>query len=372
VLHSPDRTPRRSALRAAALVAFGAALAGIVARFASRPAADFPVFHRAGGLFRAGADLYGGAWEYPYRYAPGVAALFAPLSRLPLATARLTWAVASAALAWTVAAMLTARHRRPLAVLLAWLCLLQPLAQELAHGQVDVLVLFLLVAAGLLEDAEAEGTAGALVAFAAALKVAPALLAVDWAVRRRWRALLGVAAGGLLLAVPVVVRYGPAGAVAQHLRWFATQSSDAGGMTTALANQSLWSVAGRYGLPFSAAALASAALVVVLLTTGDRTRRRDLLAAALPLVSAYGWPQLFILAVPLLADLLDGPAPTAWLAGASAAGVSLLSYDVAGMRVEGWAQDLRLMGAFLLAVVVIGRVAPKEERGRSAELIVTR
>lgn len=356
------RARRGGALRTGGLVAFAAVLAGIVARFAPRPAVDFPVFHRAGALFRAGADLYGGAWEYPYRYAPGVAALFAPLSRLPLPAARAAWAVLSAALAWAVASLLAARRRGALAVPLAWLCLLQPLAQEIAHGQVDLLVLFLLVAAGLLEDAEAEGVAGALVALAAALKVAPALLAIDWAVRRRWRALAGVAAGGLLLVLPVAVRYGPAGAVEQHLRWFRTQSSDAAGMTAELSNQSLWSMAGRFGLPFSAAALAAAALTGAILTARHRPLRRELLAAAVPLVSAYGWPQLFILAVPLLARLLDGPPAAAWLAGACAAGVSLLSYDVAGLRAEGWAQGLRLMGALLLAVVVIGRVTAPEPR----------
>jgi hypothetical protein len=348
----PARSTR--ALRLGALTILGAVFAALAVRFARLPAVDFPVFHRAGRLFLAGADLYRGAWEYPYRYAPGVAALFAPLGRLGLPAARAAWAVVSVALAWSAAALLSRRRRSALAGPLAWLCLIQPLAQEIAHGQVDVLVLFLLVAAADLEDRQAEGMAGALVALAAALKVAPVVVALDWIVRRRWRALVGAAAGALLIAIPVLVRYGAAGAVEQHLLWIRTQAADAGAMTATLANQSLWSAAARFGLPRAAAGLGAVALVGMLLASPDRARRRELLVAAVPLVSAYGWPQLFILAVPLVASLIDGPAPQAWLAGLTAAGVSLLSYDVAGPRVEGWAQDHRILGALLLAVIAVG------------------
>ncbi len=352
--------------RRVGLVGLAVVLALLAVRAAHRPGIDLAVFHRAGARYAAGADLYFTPdGEQPFRYAPGISALMAPLAALPFPAARAVWAAISAALAFLVALALDRRvaSRSPLAVPVAWLCLLQPLAQELSHGQVDLVVLALVLAAFHLDDRGSPFGAGALVALAAALKVAPAILALDWVVRRRWRPLVGVALGGVALAALVLARYGVAGALDQHVRWFTTQSSAVSGLLGAhISNQSLWAMTERVGLGKATAALAAALLVAIALSERTSARRRFLLLATVPLVSAYGWPQLFILAIPLLSDVLAAGAVSAALAGLASGAISVLTYDVAGRRVEEWAQDHRVLGVLLLAVVLAGRAGASRER----------
>jgi alpha-1,2-mannosyltransferase len=346
------RAARRAGLAAVALV-----LVLVAFRAAHRPGVDFAVFYRAGARFSSGADLYVPGEEYPFRYAPGVAALFAPFAQLPFSAAKALWAVLSAGLAFAAALAIDGRvgQRSALATPLAWLCLLSPLVQELAHGQVDLVVLTLALAAFALEDRRSDFAAGALVAGAAALKVAPAVLAVEWLLRRRWRCLAGVAAGAALLASALLPRYGLRGCWEQHVQWFATQAGDASVMIGSAENQSLWAMSRLAGLGSAGAVLACAGIIALALSAPSPSRRRLLLLASVPLVSAYGWPQLFVVALPLLAEVLAAAGGAAWVAGCAAAGVSLLGYDVAGQRVESWAESHRVLGALLLAVFLAGR-----------------
>ncbi len=343
------------------LTALAIVLALLALRATHRPGREIGVFYQAGARFRAGADIYVAGAEYPYRYAPGVAALFAPLTSLSFPAARTLWAAISSALAFAAALVLDARvgARRAWATPLAWLCLMQPLVQELAHGQVDVVVLVLALAASELEDRGSEVTAGVLIATAAALKVAPVILALDWVFRRRWRPLAGCALGAIALGLLVLPRYGLEGAITQHLRWFSSQSGDVAGMIGSVENQSLWALARRCGLGSTTAGLAVAALLVLLYRMPDRTLRRDLLLASLPLVSAYGWPQLFVVTVPLVASLLASASAPALVAGCGATLFSLLSYDVIGGRAEVWVQSHRLLGIFLLAIILAGRATAR-------------
>ena len=371
---SPDRLPggepagqRGTALvRGCGLAALAIVLVLLASRAAQRPGIDFAVFHRAGARFLAGADLYGpvGA-DFPYRYAPGVAAFFAPFALLPFAVAKAAWAACSATMAFAAALLLDRRvgSRAALAVPLAWACLVQPVAQELAHGQVDLLVLLLVLAAFLAEDRGWDVGAGALLAAAVALKVAPAVLAVDWVVRRRWRAIAGCAAGALALAIALVPSFGIAGALQQHVRWMTTQAADAPTMIGTIGNQSAWAWSRSVGLGALGGAVACLGIVAAMVSERASWRRRSLLLASVPLISAYGWPQLFVLAVPLLSGVIAARGGAAWIAGAAAATVTLASYDVAGPRVEGWTQAHRLLGLLLLVVLAAGRCGtPRAER----------
>jgi hypothetical protein len=244
---------------------------------------------------------------------------------------------------------------RALAVPLAWVCLVQPLFQELSHGQVDVLVLALSLCAFSLEDRGRDLASGALVAVAAALKAAPIVLALDFLARRRWRGLVGVAVGSAVLGAAPLFTYGLGGTVAEHLHFLHLNARDIEGRRGEPANQSLWAMSHDLGLGFAGGALASGALLAAALTIREPQRRRGLLLASVPLVSGYGWPQGFILAVPLLSDLFAERARTALAAGALAALVSVLSYDVAGPGVEAVAQAHRVLGCLLLAVFLLGR-----------------
>jgi Glycosyltransferase family 87 len=350
----PASHARRLGLAALALV-----FAVLALRGAFRSGNDFASYHRSGAWFAAGRDLYAFGSLMPYRYAPGIAAIFAPLAALSFPAARAVWSALTAALAFASAVWADRRvgPRSALAVPLAWLCLLQPFSQELSHGQVDALVLVLALGAFAAEDRGWELTAGALVAVAAALKVAPIVLALDWLARRRWRSLCGVAVGAALLAVAPVPTYGWRGAIEQHLLFLGLNAGDIQARRGEPANQSLWSMAHQIGLGFAGGALLSAALLALLLSTKDLARRRLLTLASVPLLSGYGWPQGFIVAAPLLGELLSGDRGLAWFAGALAAGVSILSYDVAGIRTEAWAHDHRVLGLLLLGVVLVGRAS---------------
>ena len=367
----PSAPPLRrpGVAREAGLAALAVVFAVLAVRGASRPGNDFESYHRSGAWFLAGRDLYSFGQLMPYRYVPGVAAIFAPLAALPFAAARALWSALTAALAF-VAALWMRRAvgaRSALAVPLAWLCFLQPFSQELSHGQVDALVLVLALAAFDAEDRGWDLGAGALVAVAAALKAAPIVFAVDWVARRRWRALAGVGLGSAALAVAPVPTYGWAGTFQQHLHFLGLNAGDIQVRLGEPANQSLWSMAHQLGLGSAGGALLSAGLLAVVLSASDRGWRRLLALASVPLVSGYGWPQGFILAAPLVAELLAGDRELAWVAGALAAGTSVLSYDVAGIRGEAWAHAHRALGLLLLGIVVVGRVAASRKGTRGID-----
>jgi len=357
----PPPVPPRSFHRARwfGLAALALVFVILAVRGAFRNGNDFESYHRSGAWFVAGRDLYTFGGLMPYRYVPGITALFAPFAAFSFPVARAVWSALTAALAFASAVWMDRRvgARGALAVPLAWLCLLQPFSQELSHGQVDVLVLVLALGAFEAEERGRDLTAGALVAFAAALKAAPIVLALDWVLRRRWRPLAGVAAGAALLAVAPIPTYGWAGAIQQHLHFLALNSGDIQVRRGEPANQSLWSMTHQLGLGFVGGAILSLGLLALVFSTKDPARRRLLLLASVPLVSGYGWPQGFILATPLLAEILAGDRNLAVWAGAFAAGISILSYDVAGIRAEAWAHAHRVLGLLLLALVLVGRVA---------------
>jgi hypothetical protein len=337
--------------------------AALAVRGAFRNGNDLEAYHRTGRWFLAGRDLYAFGNLMPYRYLPGVAAVFAPFAALSFPAAREVWSALNGALAFA-AALWTSRRmdggatvRAALAVPIAWLCLLQPFFQEISHGQVDVLVLVLALAAFTTEDRGRELAAGALVALAAALKASPIVLALDWALRRRARPIAGVALGAALLAVAPLPTFGWMGAIRQHLRFLSLNAGDIQIRQDEPANQSLWTMAHQLGLGSVGGAVACAALLAAVLSTRDLERRRLLLLASVPLLSGYGWPAGFIVAVPLLAALLAGDRIVAWSAGALAAAVSILSYDVAGSRAEAWAHEHRVLGLLLLGIVVLGRAS---------------
>jgi hypothetical protein len=353
--------PGRSWPRRAGLAGAAALVIALGARGAMRPGVDLEVYYRAGAHFRAATDLYEPV-VMRYRYAPGLAALFVPLAAFSFPVARALWAAAGVAIGLAVTLALDRRlgGRSPWAVPAAWLLLAQPLAQELSYGQVDLLVLGLAFAAFALDDRGREAGAGALVALATALKVAPALLLVDWLARRRWRPFAGAAAAGLATLAVTALRYGFAGALELHLRWLASESHFTKYMVDSVRNQSLWALGRAAGLGSAGGAIACAALVAAVLPA-ERERRRLLLLAALPLVSGSGWPQFYIVAAPLVAWALAGGGAAAWIVGAAAAGVSALSYDVAGPAVERWAFAHRVDALLLTAAVVAARFAPRRE-----------
>lgn len=194
---------------------------------------DFKSFYFASVAAREGGDIYdverlnelagrlpGSAPEghvWPYIYPPLLAYALAPLSLLRLEHAQLIWALLSVtalgvalaasiqgfALPSPAAAESGAERRASLlraVALAALLVFALPLRSNIAHGQVNLLVLALLVLSVRAHLSGKDVASGALLALAALIKVTPALFVVLFLARRRYKAALAFAAAAALLA----------------------------------------------------------------------------------------------------------------------------------------------------------------------------
>lgn len=155
-----------------------------------------------------------------FLYPPLVAVLFRPLAAVPYSVAKGLFTLLSLAalLAATLLLWRELRARPPerLLLLLALLASAFPVLTLVERGQVDAFTLLLLVLA--FRPAlrgEAPGVAsGMLLACATLLKLNAAYLALFFALRHFWRALLGLALGGASLLALGVLVHGPGPLVA--------------------------------------------------------------------------------------------------------------------------------------------------------------
>ncbi len=195
----------------------GAAVA-ITAWVTSRPGtapSDFQVFWSAGARFLAGEPLYPAVpIDVAFLYPPFAAWLFQLLALLPLETASHVFAVVNAVLYFAVmwlsgVALSTAypesRWRLGLAVGVTFTF---PYAQwNTLWGQSNLLVLVLVLGAIVSIQRERWMLAGATLAFAAGIKVIPAIFGVWLLLRFGRRALLGLVLGTVLVvSVPILWR----------------------------------------------------------------------------------------------------------------------------------------------------------------------
>jgi hypothetical protein len=177
------------------LILFGAAVIGLligvsnlILHVTSDPLADVHAYYDAGARLNAGAPLYLQSATTNdaafYRYPPLLAIAFRPLALLPWPLAAAIWETVL-----VVAFALTIRRlgwRPP--VWLAMGILAMPIAWSLVIGQAQVLVTALLVV----------GAPWA-VAFAAHLKLLPAVVALYWLGRRDWESLARFVAWAVVL-----------------------------------------------------------------------------------------------------------------------------------------------------------------------------
>ncbi len=147
--------------------------------------------------------LYIQAHVFPYLYPPPFACVLTPLARLPFWIALRAWGLLM--LAATVGVLYATRawlqrlhgHLHPGTTLaLALLIVLLPFDVDLMTGQVNILVLLLVVVALYLDVAEDRSLLGGIALGTAILiKVTPVLLLPYFLFRKRWRFLLGSVAG---------------------------------------------------------------------------------------------------------------------------------------------------------------------------------
>jgi len=197
-------TPRvQVVLIAASVLGLIIGLDTLLLHLTTDPLADVHAYYDAGARLNAGLPLY----DQPagtddaafYRYPPLLAIMFRPLALLPFETAAIIWEglllVLFAGTIWR-----TGLRNRWTWIVLGWLA--APFAWSLAVGQAQVAVTFLV----------ALGSPWA-IAFAAHLKILPALVAIYWLGRRDWRAVGTFIAWGLgLFAISFVLE--PTGTIA--------------------------------------------------------------------------------------------------------------------------------------------------------------
>lgn len=177
---------------------------------------DYASYHYAAKAVLAGADPYDASVldnlarseqtrskVYPYLYPPPFLLLVAPLTSLPLGTAYLVWFGINATLFAAMAASLAWSWRQLGGVASASALLVGAVGTTVGNnhlmGQANVVVLGLTLLALLLVERRA-WAGGALLGLAVGLKPSPAVVGVIWAAERRWIALTGAAASGVMLA----------------------------------------------------------------------------------------------------------------------------------------------------------------------------
>ncbi|WP_165857965.1 glycosyltransferase 87 family protein [Corynebacterium alimapuense] len=160
---------------------------------------DYDVYREGGRAFLEGQELYTRLYQVegidlPFTYPPLAAILFAPLAWIPLGLGSALLTVATAvALWWCV--VLVVRHSLPewsdqdhrvIATIVLPLALLaEPVRETLSFGQVNILLMTLV-----LTDVLARRTLlprGVLIGLAAAIKLTPAVFILIFFVRRQWR-----------------------------------------------------------------------------------------------------------------------------------------------------------------------------------------
>jgi hypothetical protein len=143
-------------------------------------------------------DIY---QRYTYPNPPIMALLLWPLAQVPSVAGALCWfylkvGMVLLALRWVF--RLVERHQQPFppwAKVLATLLSLRPILGDLSHGNVNLFILFLVVAALYAYHRGRDLTAGLVLALAICCKVTPALFVPYLVWKRAWRTLAGCALG---------------------------------------------------------------------------------------------------------------------------------------------------------------------------------
>jgi hypothetical protein len=143
-----------------------------------------------------------------YPNPPIMAILLEPLAYLPPVPGALCWyglKVLMAVLSFYWMVKLVEAGGVPFAPwarVLAALLSLKPVLDDLSHGNVNLFILFLVVACFAARQARRDGLAGGLLALAIACKVTPALLVPYFVYKRAWGLLIGCMIGLMLFLAP--------------------------------------------------------------------------------------------------------------------------------------------------------------------------
>lgn len=180
----------RTAVRGALLVE----VVGVVVFAAVYDSLDFRIYWLGGGAITEGTRVYSEQLAaHWFTNTPFMAALFAPVSAVPLGVARVVWQLASVgAFAWACSAALELAGRRPsrlaVAAAVAGGLLLEPVWHSLFLGQVNLFLLALVLVD--VRRVSLGRPAGIGIGIAAAIKLTPAIFVMLLLIAGRTRAAL--------------------------------------------------------------------------------------------------------------------------------------------------------------------------------------
>lgn len=202
------------------------------ARHVTRGMGDFNVYHRAAKRAVAGETIYRLADPHRYLYAPVVTFLFFPLAVLPALAGKMLWFTVNVALLVsifrTTQELLFPDGRAPPGFHALLLVLsFRFIDNNLGHGQMNIILLWLILRAYALAARERYPLAGLALSAAIATKIAPALFVLQIVLRRQWRFAVWTGIGFCALMAVPLVWWG--GAYPQLLRdWGAVVADQAG------------------------------------------------------------------------------------------------------------------------------------------------
>jgi len=317
---------------------------------------DFEVNYTAGKRLLRGETLYRTAdGHFQFKYPPFAAALYLPLSLLPLSIAKGCWFLLSLGATASIFVLAYRLLSPPLAVrVVAPLVLARYFLRELELGQINALLtggLMLMTWLLLKREPDAarpadERKAGALWGLACALKPYALIFLPYFGLKKRFRTLC---AGGVVLAATFLLPsayYGWRGNLVVHEEWIHSLGRSTPPL---LASQDNISLMGFFSKWTGQAALSNllygtalgllALYVLILMVRGAAVKQAGrleafLLLALIPLVSPLGWDYTFLAAAPALVLILSHwnryPQAARWLLALDLAVISLSLYDLLG------------------------------------------
>jgi Glycosyltransferase family 87 len=286
---------------------------------------DFGVCYQAGERIRAGETLYRPSdGHMQFKYAPLSAVFFVPFSLLPLETAKAAWFIVEIVLLTACLALayrsLAPPRKKPLLVLgLTILVLAKFIGREFELGQVNLLILFLVLASLAAWRKGREGWAGVLWGLSLFFKPYALVFLPYVLLRRRFRILAaGAATVAAGLAVPMFL-YGWTGNLRLLGEWVGTLTQSTPVLLEVGDNASLYAFLAKHigrnglstGLFFGIAALLAGSVLWLMIrarrdgTAGSEMLDFAFLLVLVPLLSPLGWYYNYLYGLAAVAVILN-------------------------------------------------------------------
>jgi hypothetical protein len=255
--------PDRERLRRYAWLAIAIYIVALGIAAVLRNQGDFNTYYLAGERVIGGLPIYPSTDSDRFLYAPIFALALAPIAALPLKLAQLAFFILNAfalvELLIGTGVMLFGRKRQlpaALVVIPVALCF-RFIGNNVEHGQINLIVLALLVWAIIFSEERRAPLAGLMLAAAILIKPFAILAAAYIFIRRRFNSFGWTIAGGIILIIAPVFIFGPHRWVLQTTEYMQAISSMTARYRTMLTNQSAVSAIARLVEPVSAENLSS-------------------------------------------------------------------------------------------------------------------